>query len=474
MIDTAYIHEYWWAGFAALAGILALLVFIGIYRSKRKLAAKEPSAGIMPEKVEREEPLKHEELKKEMEALLQKTEKLEKALQDKTSQITAGINAQIRILEKAFAEQTAAPLPQSSDRDRKRDERLLDNIRMLFPQFTLLDQLEQFRQLSLPQDEVRKIISDIVKRTDLVPWPVDFPVNTREARVPGSFEKGVLTLLSHRINDIEKHFHTAVAEETVYLILGNMQYEEGEYLRAKDYYEKALRKNPSDGLLLYNLAVVFIQQGNYHEALGFLERALDADPRNARAWYARGIALGRIDQHEEALTAFGNTLELNQHSARAWHSTGVVLARLGRHEEALKSYENALELEPDLADAWYNKGVTLIQLGLHEKALKAYENAIRMMPGSADAWYNKGIALGRLGRYEEALRAYEKTLDLRPDFADAWYTKACLYALQGDKKSALADLSKAIMINPACRETAKGDEDFRNLLQDEDFQKVVA
>ncbi|MDQ7786301.1 MAG: tetratricopeptide repeat protein [Thermodesulfovibrionales bacterium] len=474
MIDTALIQEYWWAGLMALAGVLALLTFFGIYRSKRRSAVKEISAREMPSQAKRDSQERIEELKREVEALRQMTLDLEKEIHEKTAQMARQMREQMSILEKAFSEKIAAQTEQSNSRDTKKDEKLVDSIHMLFPQITLLEKMEQFRQLNLTREEIRNIISDIEKRTGLVPVPIDLRTGEREEKRMGFFEKGILTLLAHRMHDIEKYFNARAGEESIYVSLGNAQYEESEYLMAKDYYEKALKENPSYALALYNLGVVFIQQGHYEEALKELEEALNLDPHNARGWYSKGIALGRIDRYEEALAAFGKALELNPHTARTWHSTGVVLAHLGRHEEALKAYENAIELNPDSADTWYNKGVTLIQLGLHEKALKAYEKAIRMKPGSADAWYNMGIALGRLGRYEEALRAYEKTLDLKPDFANAWYNKACLYSLQGDKNNALADLSKAIMINPPCRETAKEDEDFRNLLEDKDFEKVVS
>jgi|WetSurSiteA1Bulk_404760.scaffolds.fasta_scaffold00058_24 tetratricopeptide (TPR) repeat protein len=468
MFDITFIQEYWWAGAIALAILLAALAFYGASRSKKRSRVKEISSREM-----KEERVQGDQLKREMETLRQQVGKLEQELYEKTATVSKEFSEQLNVIDKAIKEKIAEQKTQQPHEDTKKNEWLFDTLHTLFPQIKSLERLEQFKQLAFTRDEVKTLVSDIVKQTRIVPQPVDSQIWNTGVKQLGFFEKGVMTLLAHRIFDIEKKLGAAVGDDSVYLILGNIHYEEGGYLVARDYYDKSLKENPSNPLAFYNLSVVLIQQGHYKEALKASEKTIELDPYNGRAWYNKGIALGRLDRYEEALTALGKALELIPHYARIWHSTGVVLAHLGRHEEALKAYENATELDHDSPDTWYNKGVSLIQLGLHEKALKAYEKTIKMRPDSVDAWYNKGIALARLGRYEEALRAYEKTLDLNPDFADAWYTKACLYAIKGDKPNALADLSKAVMINPACRETAKEDEDFRNLLEDEDFKKII-
>jgi tetratricopeptide (TPR) repeat protein len=468
MFDITLIQEYWWAGVIALTVLLATLAFYGASRSKKRSKVKEISSREM-----KEERAQEEQLKRDMETLRQQIGKLEKELYDKTATVSKEFSEQMNVFEKGIREKIAEQKPQQPHEDAKKNEWLFDTLHMLFPQIKSLEKLEQFKQFSFTKEEAKTLVSDIVKQTRIVPQAIDSQIWNTGVKQLGFFEKGIMTLLAHRIFDIEKELGAAVGDDSVYVILGNIQYEEGEYLMARNYYEKSLKENPANPLAFYNMGVVLIQQGHYQEALKAWEKDIELDPYNGRAWYNKGIALVRLDRYEEALTALGKALEFTPHYARIWHSTGVVLAHLGRHEEALKAYENATELDYDSPDTWYNKGVSLIQLGLHEKALKAYEKTIKMRPDSVDAWYNKGIALGRLGRYEEALKAYEKTLDLNPDFADAWYTKACLYAIKGDKANALADLSKAVMINPACRETAKEDEDFRNLLEDEDFKKVI-
>ena len=171
----------------------------------------------------------------------------------------------------------------------------------------------------------------------------------------------------------------------------------------------------------------------------------------------------------EFLEAFGVPLK-----SEDYFSYGDYHYRRGEYELALKAMDKAIELKPDYATAWYNRGVTLGNLGRYEEALKAYDKAIELKPDYAAAWNNRGVALGKLGRHEEALKAYDKAIELKPDFTSPWYNKACSYSRKGDKENALKNLSKAIDLDAKSKEEAKGDEDFKNLWDDEDFRRIVS
>ncbi|MEW6585991.1 MAG: tetratricopeptide repeat protein [Nitrospirota bacterium] len=464
MFDISLLQENWWLAVAALAAIVAVLALYGV-RRKRKVSKRESSAA--ESNVERE---RREDLKRDMENIRSEMKTMERRFVDKMDEQTKRLSEQIGLLENALKEKTGE-LAKLEAAETSRRERWAETLNALFPQMKSLEKLERFRELSLNEEDIRNIVLDVVEKTQISPEAIDL---FGEHKKQSFFEKGIMTLLSHRLHDIERELAARAGNETVYVLIGNCQYESGNYLLAKDYYENALKVKPSFARAWYNKSVVLVQSGRHEEALSSVEKTLEMEPLNGMAWLIKGIALGRLDRYEDAMAALSRALECEHHSARIWHTSGVVLARLGRYEEALKAYENALELNPASSDTWYNKGVTLIQLGLQEKALRAFERAIKLNPDSPEAWYNEGIALGRLGRYDEALKAYERSLDLRPDFADAWYNRASLYSLRGDKENALADLSKAVMINPSCRDAAKEDDVFRNLLEDEDFRRVVS
>lgn len=458
MFDITIFVEKWWLLISAFFGILAMITIYVFYRRRKNISVHEEKDYI-------------EKLKRDTKALYEQIKQSEKAFQENIMLQLNDINEKIKFLEGQCKEKSIhQKLPEIEDKGKS--EKLHNILYILFPQLKLLEKLEQYKQISLSANEIRDSVSQILEKTQIFPEKIDLYVTVDREKKFGFFEKSICTLLSHRIHDIEKNLNILVGNESVYVILGNLQYENSDFLRAKEYYQKAIEVKPLFALAWNNLCMSLIRINKNQEALAAIERYLELEPQDVRAWHIKGMILDRLERYEEALTAFDRSLELNPHDARTWHSSGLVLGHLSRYEEALKAYDNAIELELNSADLWHSKGFTLIQLGLPEKALKAYDRAIKLKP-IPDAWYNKGLALGRLGRYEDALKAFEMALDLKPDFHEAWYNKACLYSLKGDKTNALSDLSKAIMINPACKNMAKEDEEFRNLIEDEDFRKIV-
>lgn len=458
MFDITIFIEKWWLLISAFFGILAMINIYVFYRRRKNISVHEEKDYI-------------EKLKRDTKAIHEQIKQSEKKFQENIMLKLNDIYEKIKILECQCKEKSIhQKLPEIEDKEKS--EKLHNILYILFPQLKLFEKLEQYKQISLSAKEIRDSISQILEKTQIFPEKIDLYVTADREKKFGFFEKSICTLLSHRIHDIEKNLNILVGNESVYVILGNLHYENSDFLRAKEYYQKAIEVKPLFALAWNNLCMSLIRINKNQEALAVIERYLELEPQDVRAWHIKGMVLDRLERYEEALIAFDRALELNPHDARTWHSSGLVLGHLSRYEEALKAYDNAIELEPNSPDLWHSKGFTLIQLGLPEKALKAYDRAIKLKP-IPDAWYNKGLALGRLGRYDDALKAFEMALDLKPDFHEAWYNKACLYSLKGDKINALSDLSKAIMINPVCKIMAKEDEEFRNLIEDEDFRKIV-
>lgn len=145
-----------------------------------------------------------------------------------------------------------------------------------------------------------------------------------------------------------------------------------------------------------------------------------------------------------------------------------------RLEEFSHRLETLEMLGVSLKPEDYSKrGYNLYHKGKYELALKSFEKVIELDPDNAQTWFNKGVTLGELGRHDDAFKAYEKAIKLNPDNAWAWFNRACAYSLKGDKRNALQNLSKAIELDAKCKETAKKDEDFKNLWDDEDFKRIA-
>ncbi len=319
-------------------------------------------------------------------------------------------------------------------------EKAIDMLTTLYPQLKSLEKLESFDKLNLTQEDIRKIVSEVLKATDITPEAIDVRIEKKIKKKFSDIDKGIATIVAQRLNEIDKQFKKPVGNASDYLILGNAEYAKGNYPKAIEHYEKVLGIRPDF----------------------------------AEAWYNKGVTLGKLGRRDEALKAYDKAIELKPDLAEAGVGKGAILGVLGRFDEALKAYDKAIELKPDLTGAWLGKGLALGELGRYDEALTAFNRAIELQLDLAGAWGGKGLALGKLGRYDEALTAFNKAKEITPDAAGTWYNSACIYSLRGDRENALRDLSKAIEFDAKCKEDAKKDEDFKNLWDDEGFKKIVS
>jgi tetratricopeptide (TPR) repeat protein len=132
-----------------------------------------------------------------------------------------------------------------------------------------------------------------------------------------------------------------------------------------------------------------------------------------------------------------------------------------------------IKIQPDTALNYIVKGQALYAMGKYKEAYKAFNKATSLDPKRVDVWGMKAGALAKMGKFTKAIAAADKGLETAPDNPVGMYNRACIYSLKGDKAHALADLKKAISLDPSFKESARKDEDFKNLYSDEEFMKLT-
>lgn len=113
-------------------------------------------------------------------------------------------------------------------------------------------------------------------------------------------------------------------------------YKQQDWTKAETQFQEALKTDPANAEIHYNLGAVHFKLENYEDAIEALKKAL--------------------------LT---NDVTLQQHT---WYNTGNVYAKMEKHKEAIDAYKKALELDPDDIDAKYN--LELVRAKLKEQSEK--------------------------------------------------------------------------------------------------------
>jgi TolB-like protein/Tfp pilus assembly protein PilF len=192
------------------------------------------------------------------------------------------------------------------------------------------------------------------------------------------------------------------------------------WTRAKEYFEKAIAKDPGFAPAYAGLAQL------YARTRGSLARDPGANRVQARQWAEKALKLD-------------DTLA----------ETHAALARVTFHEwdwaGAEREYRRAVELNPSnaLARIWYAQ--YLYATKRFEEAVTQARFAQQLDPGSLFVNTRAGAAYFLAGRVEEAMASWQKALELDPGYPDASIELARSYVTRGLHQNAISALQKALI-----------------------------
>ena len=195
------------------------------------------------------------------------------------------------------------------------------------------------------------------------------------------------------------------------------------WTRAKEYFEKAIEKDPGYAPAYASLAVFYV-----HNNRGSPMR----DPREhrlqARQWAEKALKLD--DTLAEAHSALARVTQ------QEWDWGG-----------AEREYRRAIELNPSypVARIWYAQYLWAMQR--FEEAVTQAKRAQQLDPASPfiNTWTGSIYFLA--GRVEEGMESMQKALELEPSFSDASLMLGRAYFMQGMHQEAIAELQKALTFN---------------------------
>jgi tetratricopeptide (TPR) repeat protein len=111
-------------------------------------------------------------------------------------------------------------------------------------------------------------------------------------------------------------------------------------------FTRALEINPRNYFAQYILGQGFLERGDFLRALQHYEAAIKEAPLEPQPLFFSGTALYGLGRHEEALQRFQSYLGVRPNSYEAHYNIGAILCGQGKPAEATPHLEKVLELQP--------------------------------------------------------------------------------------------------------------------------------
>jgi tetratricopeptide (TPR) repeat protein len=188
-----------------------------------------------------------------------------------------------------------------------------------------------------------------------------------------------------------------------------------------DYLGKRIIEDPNflEAYLIRGEA--YEKTGNFPKALNDFEKAVKINPDEAIAYNSRGrifvISGGDINK---ALNDFSKAIELDAGFADAYSNRANTFLKMGEPQKAINDCTKAIEISPNESfEPYYNRGLAYVNIGEIAKALADYNMVIKLAPENAEAYAKRGMLNSQSGNTQEAIGDYEKFLELDPDNKNA-------------------------------------------------------
>ncbi len=229
------------------------------------------------------------------------------------------------------------------------------------------------------------------------------------------------------------------------------------YLNAIAEYEQAIKLQPDNEVLHYEMGETYVAQGKLEEAVKSCEQAIKIKPDYLEAYYELGWTYRRLDLSEKALEVWNKVLAVSSDlevTDRAYSNLATLYEDLGRVDELINAYKNLISnaqklraqdpegiANPVVYAQWlaslYEK------MGRNEEAIVAYSEALALeikyneSHSLYEIYFKIGSAYEKMGDNKKAISSYKKSISLNPDWSESHVSLCTLYLKLGDKKSAM-------------------------------------
>jgi tetratricopeptide (TPR) repeat protein len=240
---------------------------------------------------------------------------------------------------------------------------------------------------------------------------------------------------------------------------------EGEYDRALEVIDTALKETPKDADLLAGRAELLYLRGRWDEAATAANAALS---NNDEQFLARWVLAqvyrdrGELTKADEEMRWFVRT-----YSARSNQDKDItdpdelLLVGLAGLERARwhnltdqfdfilnEVFADASKRDRDFWPANYEAGRLFLEKYNHASAMKAFNKALVTNPRAAEVLASKGVAALRRFDMKDAEQFVEDALKINPRLPEARRLKGDIYLTAGDFDKALVELEQARAVNP--------------------------
>ncbi len=170
-----------------------------------------------------------------------------------------------------------------------------------------------------------------------------------------------------------------------YYLKGSIYRESGDTTRAVSSLETAVEQDAKFENAFIDLGVIYAARKN-PLALEYYNNALKINPSNENTVYARAKLLQDIGKIDEAIIEYKSILQKNKNCENCYYNLGAIYLEIKKdNKTALENFNNAIALNPNSAQTYFARGYTYAKLKDKESAKADYNMCLKIQPNFESA-----------------------------------------------------------------------------------------
>ncbi|MSR29980.1 MAG: tetratricopeptide repeat protein [Gemmataceae bacterium] len=172
----------------------------------------------------------------------------------------------------------------------------------------------------------------------------------------------------------------------------------------KDYHD--------DGLRLF-------QQGRFKDAQDSFQAALKLQPADPGIYFNLAETYDYLNRSQEAEKFYKECILRSPNHVGARHGLNALLVKQSRTQDAILLSEDWLKKQPALASAYAEDGWIWKQLGDLPRAQARYQQALSLDPSDTRTLVELAMVYEKLNRSDRSMVLYQRALEINPHLGSA-------------------------------------------------------
>lgn len=235
----------------------------------------------------------------------------------------------------------------------------------------------------------------------------------------------------------------------LYVNIGNIYANKGDYKKAEIYYRKAIELRIGSVLANNNLGKLFLISGNYDSAYYYMHQGYLLDTLSPEPMHALALLNAKFEKLPEAI----GWLEKVQTVAPNYMNSAQMLEELKARQKLGSVNPNTNNnVDPDVMNktaALEKSSYEHYQKKEYDAAIKELEELIKLNPSMASGYYNNiGMCYMDNGKYNVAIENFGMSVKENPKFSSGYNNLGTCYEKLGDMTKAKVNYLKALETDP--------------------------